>query len=90
MTKSCSYSEMRANLAKIWDEIIDNQEIYTISRRGKDEIAVLPAEELSALLECVHLLKSPANAERLLQSLSKVGEEKDAMTLNDLRDKVEL
>ena len=69
MTKSITYSEARANLAKIWDEIIDTNVPMKLIRRGKDALAVLPADELEVLLESVHLMKSPKNAQRILKGI---------------------
>jgi len=71
MTKTVSYSEARANLAKIWDDIISNREIAVLTRRGKDDIALIPADELAGLLESIHVLRSPKNASRLLSTLEK-------------------
>lgn len=66
-----SYSELRANLAKIWDQLIANREAAIIHRRGADDLAILPASELRGLLETAHLLRSPRNAQRLLSALHR-------------------
>ena len=42
-----------------------------IKRRGHKDIAMLAADELSSLLETVYLLRSPANARRLLDGLEE-------------------
>jgi len=64
-----SYSELRANLAKVWDSVIANCEAAIVHRRGAEDVAILPASELRGLLETAHLLRSPRNAERLLTAL---------------------
>jgi antitoxin YefM len=66
-----TYSNARANLAKLCDEVIDNQRVVIISRRGRHDVALISADELSGLLETVHLLRSPKNAERLLTALNR-------------------
>jgi antitoxin YefM len=66
-----TYSSARANLAKLCDEVVDNQRIVIISRRGRHDVALISADELSGLLETVHLLRSPKNAERLLTALER-------------------
>lgn len=66
-----TYSNARANLAKLCDEVVDNQRVVIISRRGRHDVALISADELSGLLETVHLLRSPKNAERLLTALSR-------------------
>jgi len=66
-----TYSQARANLAKLCDEVVDNQRIVIISRRGRHDVALISADELSGLLETIHLLRSPRNAERLLTALDR-------------------
>jgi antitoxin YefM len=66
-----TYSNARANLAKLCDEVVDNQRVVIISRRGRQDVALISADELSGLLETVHLLRSPKNAERLLTALNR-------------------
>jgi antitoxin YefM len=55
----------------LWDEVTNNQEIVIIKRRGTEDVALISASELSSLLETSHLLRSPKNAERLLQALKR-------------------
>ena len=64
-----SYSDARQNLAKIWDKIIADRETIILKRRGKEDLAVLPADDLASLQETLYLLSSPANATRLLESI---------------------
>lgn len=64
-----SYSEARANLATLWDEVVERREVLTLHRRGREDVALLPAAELTSLLETAHLLRSPRNARRLLEAL---------------------
>jgi antitoxin YefM len=64
-----TYSELRANLAKVWDQVIANCEAAIVHRRGAEDVAILPASELRGLLETAHLLRSPRNAQRLLSAL---------------------
>jgi antitoxin YefM len=66
-----TYTTARANLAKLCDEVAENQRVVIISRRGRHDVALVSATELSGLLETVHLLRSPKNAERLLTALQR-------------------
>ena len=43
--------------------------MLVVTRRGHDDVALVPADELSSLLETAYLLQSPANARRLLEAL---------------------
>ena len=69
-----SYSEARARFASLWDQAVENREVVIVHRRGKEDLAMLPAAELASLLETAHLLRSPRNAERLLAALTRARE----------------
>ncbi len=71
MAIQTTYSQARANLAKLCDDVLDNQEVAIITRRGSEPVALIAASELTSLLETVHLLQSPKNAERLLAALKR-------------------
>lgn len=66
-----TYTDARANLASLCDEVSQNQRIVIISRRGRHDVALISADELSGLMETAHLLRSPKNAERLLTTLHR-------------------
>lgn len=68
---SISYSHARDNLAELWDQVEDTREEIVLKRRGHEDLAMLPAEELRSLRETAHLLRSPANAVRLLRALER-------------------
>jgi antitoxin YefM len=71
MTVRTTYSDARARLAKIWNEVEESREPAILERRGHEDMALLPAEELASLTETAHLLSSPRNAARLLAALSR-------------------
>ena len=66
-----TYTRARANLAALCDEVTANREVVIIQRRGAEDVALVAAEELDGLLETAHLLRSSANAERLLTALAR-------------------
>ena len=39
---------------------------------GKPAIALIDANELSSMMELIHLLRSPANAKRLIEAIEEV------------------
>jgi antitoxin YefM len=71
MAVKTSYSHARKNLASLWDEIEDSREAAVIVRRGHEDMAMIPADELASLRETAYLLRSPANAVRLLAALTR-------------------
>jgi antitoxin YefM len=66
-----SYSHARNKLADIWNEVEDTREAAVIHRRGHDDMALIPADELASLRETAYLLRSPRNAARLLAALRR-------------------
>jgi antitoxin YefM len=84
-----TYTETRSNFAKLWDKVIDHRETLVIHRRGSEDVALLPASELSSLQETAHLLRSPKNAKRLLDALSSsLSHEGERVGLSDLKSEV--
>ncbi len=91
MAIQTTYTTARANLAKLLNEVTENQEVVIITRRGSEDVAMIAAAELSSLTETAHLLRSPKNAERLLKALTRAlaGTEKP-QTVEELRREVGL
>ena len=71
MSIQTTYTQARANLSKLFDEVTDNREIVIVRRRRGEDIAFVAADELASLAETAHLLRSPKNAQRLLQALTR-------------------
>jgi antitoxin YefM len=66
-----TYTNARASLAKLLDEVTENHEVVIVTRRGSEDVAMISASELSSLMETTHLLRSPKNARRLLTALNR-------------------
>ena len=69
METQTTYTRARANLAKLCDQVAANRDIVIICRRKGGDVALIAADELSSILETLHLLRSPRNADRLLSAL---------------------
>ena len=91
LTQQTSYSNARANLASLLDQVHDEHQIVVIQRRNKKNVALIAEDELSSLLESVYLLRSPANAERLFEAMAWAAEHpKETQDLADLKGELEL
>jgi antitoxin YefM len=91
MTVEISYSQARQRLASLLDEVTNDREVVIIRRRNGDPAALIAADELVGLTETAHLLKSPANATRLLEALaSALKGEGQTMTVEEVRSEVGL
>lgn len=91
MAIQTTYTHARSRLASLLDETTKNREVVIIKRRGNEDVAMIAADELAGILETAHLLRSPANAKRLLSALEKVRKEKGTpQTIDELREEVGL
>lgn len=91
MATETTYSELRANLASYLARVVDDREVVVVKRRGARDVAIIAADELAGLDETAHLLRSPANARRLLESLRELDRGKGKkMTVEQLRRSVGL
>jgi antitoxin YefM len=71
MATTVSYSYAREHFAEILDQVESTRDVTVIQRRGHEDMALIPADELSSLRETAYLLRSPANAARLLAALTR-------------------
>ena len=69
-----SYTELRSNLAAYMDQVCDDRAPLVVTRQNARSVVMLSEEEYEGLIETVHLLKSPANAARLLRSIKEADE----------------
>jgi antitoxin YefM len=91
MAIHATYTEARANLARLWDQATNDRETVIISRRGAEDVAMIAADELTSLQETAHLLRSPANAARLLAALQQaLRNEGEPTSIEELRQEVGL
>jgi antitoxin YefM len=91
MAIQTTYTTARATLAKLLNEVTENQEVVIITRRGSEDVAMIAAAELSSLTETAHLLRSPKNAERLLKALTRaLAGTETPQTVEELRQEVGL
>jgi antitoxin YefM len=61
-----TYSKLRANLKSALDRAVDDHEVITIKRAKGGDAVILTKDDYSSLAETAYLLRSPANAARLL------------------------
>lgn len=61
-----TYTTARANLASMMDRVCNDHEPLIITRNGEQSVVMLSLEDFKALEETAYLLRSPANAKRLL------------------------
>jgi len=71
--QSTSYSELRRNLAAVLDRVNADHEPVIITRdKGKPSAVLMSLEDFAAYEETRYLLRSPANAQRLLAAVTEL------------------
>jgi antitoxin YefM len=71
-----SYSQLRNNLASYMDEVCDDRAPLFVTRQNARSVVLMSEEDYEGLMETVHLLRSPANAARLLRSIGEADQGK--------------
>ncbi|MCC4591253.1 type II toxin-antitoxin system prevent-host-death family antitoxin [Xanthomonas campestris pv. cannae] len=71
-----SYSAARSSLAGIMDRVVNNHKPAIITRGRKQAVVMLSLEDYKAMEETAYLLRSPKNAQRLLESIAQLGSER--------------
>ena len=73
MMRATSYTELRKNLAATLDRVNADHEPVIITRdRGKPAAVLMSLEDYGSFEETRYLLRSPANAERLLSAVAEL------------------
>jgi len=86
-----TYSRARARFASLCDYAASTLEPVVIHRRGAEDVALVSAAELRSLLDTLHELRSPRNADRLLTALERArSRQTKPQTVDELRREVGL
>ena len=67
-----TYTAARANLATTMDRVVNDHEPLIITRSGQQAVVLLSLEDYKALEETAYLLRTPANATRLLSAIAQL------------------
>jgi antitoxin YefM len=72
IVKTMTYSESRARYAEVLNSVTDDREEVVITRAGHEPVVIVSLEDYESLKETAYLLRSPANARRLLASIDEL------------------
>ena len=70
--KSITYTAARENLASTINSVCEDNAPVVITRNRDQAVVMLSLAEYESLQETAHLLRSPANAKRLLDSIEAI------------------
>jgi antitoxin YefM len=67
-----SYTESRARYAQVLDAVTNDREEVVITRAGHESVVIVSLEDYESLRETAYLMRSPANARRLLDAMERL------------------
>jgi antitoxin YefM len=67
-----TYSAARENLAKTIERVVSNRDPVIITKKNNMSVVMMSLEDYESLQETAYLLRSPANARRLLDSIAEL------------------
>jgi antitoxin YefM len=70
------YITIQQNLEQTMDLICEDHNPIIITRNNKPSVVIMSLEDYQSLEETNYLLKSPKNAQRLLESIAELESEK--------------
>lgn len=67
-----TYSDARANLKGVMDRVVENRTQVVVTRQKAEAVVMVSLSDWNAMEETMHLLSTPANAERLRASIAQL------------------
>ncbi|TWS93367.1 type II toxin-antitoxin system Phd/YefM family antitoxin [Reyranella sp. CPCC 100927] len=67
-----TYSDTRANLKDVMDRVVRDKTPVVITRQKAEAVVMVSLSDWNATEETLHLLSTPANAERLRASIREL------------------
>lgn len=68
--KAITYTAARESLASTMDQVCDDHDPIIITRNRDQAVVMISLEDYESLEETAYLLRSPANAQRLIESIA--------------------
>lgn len=69
-----SYSAVRNDMANVMEQVCNDHAPVIITRKNANSVVMMSLEDYNAIEETAYLLRSPANAERLRESIKQAAE----------------
>ncbi len=70
--RTISFSDARNHLKQVIDQVVEDADVTVITRRDAPDAVVMSLDTFNSWQETVHLLKSPANAAHLAESIRQL------------------
>jgi antitoxin YefM len=82
--KTLNYADALARFDEVLDSVLDEREEVVITRTDGAAVVMVALDDYEALKETVYLLRSPANAHRLLDAMGRLDAADDRQEKNIL------
>lgn len=70
--KTMTYTESRARYAEVLDGVVNDREEMVVTRAGHEPVVIVSLSDYESLRETAYLMRSPANARRLLDAMEQL------------------
>jgi antitoxin YefM len=67
-----TFTDARRNLKAVMDRVTEDCAPVVITRQGAEAVVMVALSDWTAIQETMHLLSTPANAERLTQAMAEL------------------
>ena len=69
--ETINFTSARKNLSSVLDNVAEDSDYTIITRGNKPDSVVMSLKSFNGMMETMHLLSSPANAEHLMESIAQ-------------------
>jgi len=67
-----TFTDTRANLKEVMDRVVEDHAPVLVTRQKAEAIVMVSLTDWNSMEETMHLLSSPRNAKRLLESIAEL------------------
>jgi antitoxin YefM len=86
MVDVTTYSDARANLAKVLDRVVKDNEPVIVARKKRGSVVLVSLKEWNSIQETLHLFSTRANARALIDAMDDLDAGKGIeMTMKELK-----
>lgn len=70
--RTLTFSDTRAHFAETLNKVVDDREPVIVTRANREAVVIMALDDYESMRETLYLLRSPANARRLLHSIEEM------------------
>jgi antitoxin YefM len=67
-----TYSDTRAHLKEVMDRVVEDRAPVVVTRKRGESVVMVSLADWNAMEETLHLMSSPANAERIAAAVRQL------------------